>query len=242
MTIPPPMEAEREECSRSSTFLCRLLARGFYMLPAALLLLPAPASARREEHLSPVLDDSRDEVVRSSTVPSALFPQAEVRLIRRGGSVVMQTVIVSRFLKTVVGEIRRKESSVWTPGRAGHGDSERYIDALDRASRAAEQRVRERDTGNVRRRSLLIEFVLSEEESLVVIFAPEVRGNFGALRITERRVLEILPLSPRYVWENMHEIAIDSLGWSRREAEEALKPLLPPVLRPEGDRAGQGKK
>ncbi len=220
--------------------LRRLLARGLYTLPAAILLLVAPASALREGDLSPLLDASRDEVVRSATVPS-VFPQAEVRLIRRGKSVVMQTVIFSRLLKRVVGEIRRKESSAWTPERAGHGDSKRYVDALGRAYRAAELRFRERDAGNYHRRSLLIEFVLSEEEAFVAILEPEVRGNFGDLQVTERRILEILPLSRRYVSENMHEIAIDSLGLSRREAEETLKPLLPPALQQEGEREREKK-
>jgi hypothetical protein len=200
----------------------------------------APASALREGDLSPLLDASRDEVVRSATVPS-VFPQAEVRLIRRGKSVVMETVIFSRLLKRVVGEIRRKESSAWTPERAGHGDSKRYVDALGRAYRAAELRFRERDAGNYHRRSLLIEFVLSEEEAFVAILEPEVRGNFGDLQVTERRILEILPLSRRYVSENMHEIAIDSLGWSRREAEETLKPLLPPALQQEREREREKK-
>lgn len=232
------MDAGWEGCSSISTFLGRLLFLGPYIFPAAFLLLAASATAGQDGDLSPLLDASRDEVVRSATVPSSLFPQAEVRLIRRDGSAVMQTVIVSRLLKRVVGEIRRKESSAWTPGRAGHEDSERYVDALGRAYRAAEQRFRERDAGTDARRSLLIEFVLSEKEALVVFLDPQVRGDFGNLRVSERRVLEILPLSRRYIRENMQEIAIDSLGWSPREAEAALKPLLPPVLQPEGGRTG----
>lgn len=233
------MGAEREESPGTSTFLDWLLARGPCTFLASFLLLTASGSAGRAGDLSPLLDASRDEIVRSAPVPSTLFPQAEVRLIRRGEAVVMQTVIKSTLLKRVVGEIRRKESSVWTPGRAGHEDSERYVDALGRAYRMAEKRFRERDDGNDRRRSLLIEFVLSDKEALVAILNPEVRGDFGDLRVTERRVLEILPLSRRYVSENIREIGIDSLGWSRREAEETLKPLLPPVLQPEGDQTGQ---
>jgi hypothetical protein len=239
--ILPAEVAGREEWSGPLTLLGRLLARGLCAFPAGILLLAAPASAGREGHLPPLLDASRDEIVRSAAVPHALFPQAEVRLIRRGGSVVMQTVIVSRFLKQVVGEIRRKESSVWTPGRAGHGDSEQYVDALDRAYRATELGFRDRDAGNDHRRSLLIEFVLSRDEAFVAILHPEVRGDFGDFRVEKRRVLEILLLSRRYVTENIHEIAIDSLGWSRRETEEALKPMLPPGSQPEGEHPGQGR-
>jgi hypothetical protein len=72
------------------------------------------------------------------------------------------------------------------------------------------------------------------------ILDPEVRGNFGELRVTERRILELLPLSRRYVSENMREIAIDSLGWNRREADDALKPLLSPGLQRERDHTVRG--
>jgi hypothetical protein len=190
-------------------------------LLAALLVLSGCGSTGWAGDLSSRLDPSKDEVVRSAPVPSSWFPQAEVRLIRRGGAVVMQTVIASRLFQQVVREIRRKESSAWPPGRTGHEDSKRYVDALDRAYREVERRFREKDAPGDRRRKLLIEFVLSEDSSFVALLDPE------------RRVLELLPLSRRYVRENMEEIAVDSLGWSRREAGEALKPLLPPVLQPE---------
>lgn len=235
------MDAEREDWSKTPKYFGRVLARRLYAIPTAILLLAAPASAGQEGDLSPLLDASRDVVVRTATVPYALFPQAEVRLIRRDGSVVMQTVIVSRFLKRVIGEIRSKETSAWPPGRAGHEDSQRYVDALDRAYRAEEIAFRARDDGEDRPGSMLIEFVLSQKEVFVAILDPEIRGHFGDLQVTKRRVVEILPLSRRYVSGNILEIAIDSLGWNRREAEEVLKPLLPHGLQPEGERSGRGR-
>jgi len=216
----------------------RLLIGGRQPFLPTLLVLIACASIGRTGDLYPPLDPSKDEVVRSAPIPSALFPQGEVRLIRRGGAAVVQTVIVSRLLKQVVREIRRKESSLWPPGRKGHEDSERYVDTLDRAYRAVESRFRERGGHGDRRGRLLIEFVLSEEAAFVAFLDPEVLGDFGGLRITGRRILEVLPLSRLYILENMREIAIDSLGWSRREAQEALKPLLPPIFQSEEDRKG----
>ena len=208
----------------------------------AILLLAAPVSAGGEGNLSPLLDASRDEVVLSATVPSTLFPQAEVRLIRRDGAVVMQTVIVSRWFKRVVGAIRRKESSAWTPGRAEHGDSERYVDALERAYRTVEGRFRKQETRDDRRRKMLIEFILSGEAAIVAFLEPDIEGDFGGFRIGRREFLEILPVSRHYVRENMHEIAMDSLDLSRREAEETLKPLLPPVLQQEGEERERDEK
>jgi len=216
------------------SFFLWLLGPGPYRVLAVLLVLTAPVSAGREGNLSPLLDASGDEVVRSAAVPSALFPQAEVRLIRRDGSVVMQTVIVSRWFKRVVGGIRRKESSAWTAGRAEHRDSERYVDALERAYQTVEGRFREQESRGDRRRKLLIEFILSGETAIVVFLDPDIEGDFGGFRIGRRELLEILPLSRHYVRENMHEIAMDSMDLSRREAEETLKPLLPPALQQEG--------
>jgi len=88
-----------------------------------------------QSNLAPLLDASRDEIVRSAVVPSVLLPLAEVRLIRRDGSVVMQTVIASSLLKRVIEEIRNKERSAWKPGAEGYADSERYLAALDKAYR-----------------------------------------------------------------------------------------------------------
>lgn len=235
------MDEKRGEWSGTPTIIRRLVTLLTYAIPAAILMLAASSPAGREGSLSPLLDPSRDVAVRTALVPNTLFPQAEVRLIRRDGSVVMQTVIVSRFLGLVVGEIRRKESSAWTPGRAGHEDSERYVDALDRAYRAEEAASRARDGGEDRRRSLLIEFVVARDEAFVAILDPDVRGEFGDLRVTNRRVLEILPLSRRYVSENLLDIAVDSLGWNRREAEEALKPLLSSGLQPERETLESGE-
>jgi hypothetical protein len=207
----------------------------------AILLLAAQDSNGRAGELSALLDASRDEVVRSATVPSALFPQAEVRLIRRGGSAVMQTVIVSRLLKRVVGQIRKKETSFWPPERKGHEDAARYVDAMERSYRTVEGRFRKKGIRGDRRRKMLIEFILSWETAIVAFLDPDIEGDFGGFRIGRRDILEILPLSRHYVRGNMHEIAMDSLGLSRREAERTLKPLLPPALQQEGERKREEK-
>lgn len=182
-----------------------------------------------------LLNASQDRVVRTAPVPSAVFPQAEVRLVRRDGAAVVQTVIVSTLAKRVVAVIRKKEAALWPPGRPGHEDSARYAEALERAYRAVERRFREDDSRRNHRRKLLIEFVLSEKEAFVALLEPEVQGDLGGIRVLKRRVLEVLPLSRRYTEEDMREIAMDSLGMTRREAEEALKPLPRPALQPEAD-------
>lgn len=187
-----------------------------------------------------LLDASRDRLERSAPVPSSLFHLAEVRLVRRGGASVVQTEIFGTLAGRVVAEIRKKEAALWPPGRPGHEDSVRYADALDRAYREVERRLRETDSRGDRRGELLIEFVLSDKEAFVAFLEPEVQGDLGAVRVGGRRILEVLPLSRRYVEEDMRAIAMDSLGMTRRAAEEAVKPLPRPALQSDVEPSGAG--
>ncbi len=105
-----------------------------------------------------------------------------------------------------------------------------------------EGRFRKQENRGDRRRKMLIEFILSEETAIVAFLDPDIEGDFGGFRIGRRELLEILPVSRHYVRENMHEIAMDSLDLSRREAEETLKPLLPPALQQEREKRGRDEK
>jgi hypothetical protein len=206
------------------------------------LIAVSAAAADPARDFSSLVDSSRDEVVRVALVPSEEDPHAEVRLVRRGAAAVMQTLIVSRLLKRVVGQIHEKETSLWPPERKGHKDAARYVDALERAYRTVEGRFRKQETRGDRRRKMLIEFILSGETAIVAFLDPDIEGDFGGFRIGRRELLEILPLSRHYVRENMHEISIDSMDLSRREAEEMLKPLLPPALQQEGEKRERDEK
>lgn len=218
------------------------MRNAWFPVAVAVSFLAGGASLCPAGEAASLLDASRDRVARAAPVPSADFPQAEVRLVRRDGAAVVQTVIVSALAGLVVSEIRKKEAALWPPERPGHGDSARYVEALERVYRAAERRFRNRASRRDRRRKLMIEFVLSDEEAIVAFLEPEVRGVPGGLRLGQRRTLEVLPLSRRYVRENMLEIAMDSLGLSRREAEEALKLSPASALRPDGEPRGAGEK
>ncbi len=108
-----------------------------------------------------LLDDKRDEIVRSEFVPTEEQPVGEVRLIRRGQAVVMQTVLHTALLKRVVAEIRKKELASWPPERKGHGDAQEYIDAITTAQQRIQERYRQREDRGDRRQKMLIEFILS---------------------------------------------------------------------------------
>ncbi len=204
--------------------------------PAALAFLalgalaggPAPDGTAAPAPPGRLFDDAQDRIVRSAFVPSEEQRQGEVRLVRRDGAAVMQTVLDTTILKRVVGEIRKKELASWPPGRAGHDDALRYIAALREARDRIQERAARRGRRAGRRRTLLIEFILSPDASLVAFAEPEVEEANGHMRVVARRPIETLALSRSYVRGDIYEIARDALGLGKKEAREVLEPLLPP--------------
>lgn len=175
-----------------------------------------------------LLDDKRDEIVRSEFVPTEEQPVGEVRLIRRGQAVVMQTVLHTALLKRVVAEIRKKELASWPPERKGRGDSQEYIDAITTAQQRIQERYRQREDRGDRRQKMLIEFILSGRASIVAISEPELEEKSGHMRVISRRSIAILELSRTYVRGGIYEIAWDALRLDRKESRKLLEPMLPP--------------
>jgi hypothetical protein len=176
---------------------------------------------------APLLDSAEDRIVRSEFVPSEALQQGEVRLIRRGGAAVMQTVLYTRFLKRVVAEIRRKDLAAWPETREGHADSLRYIDALMEASSRILQRYEQRENRGDRHQKLLIEFILSERAALVAFYEPELEKTEGHNRIAAKHLIAVLELSRAYVRGDIYEIAWDALKLTRKESVRLLEPMLP---------------
>jgi hypothetical protein len=174
-----------------------------------------------------IMDGSGDRIVRSAFVPSDWLPQGEVRLLRRGEAVVMQTVLNSRYMKRVVTEIRNKESASWPVQREGHADSLRYVAALTEGHDRIQRKSRQRKNRAGRRQKLLIEFILSGKGALVAVYEPELAEEEGHYRVTSKNPVAILESSRAYVRGNIFEIAWDALGLSKSEAKKLLDPMLP---------------
>jgi hypothetical protein len=159
----------------------------------------------------------------------------------------MQTVLYTTILKRVVGEIRKKELASWPPGRAGHDDALRYIEALRDARDRIEERLARRGRRGGRRRTMLIEFILSDDASLVAFAEPELEEADGHMRVVKRRPIKVLELPRNYVRGDIYEIARDALGLGKKEARKVLDPLLPPESRagaptsPEDGARGDGR-
>ncbi len=223
----------------------RMRKRNPLLAVLLLALFTAPAAAAEGKPASDhvlLLDGSRDEIVRSEFVPSREQPVGEVRLVRRGPAVVMQTVLYTKFLKRVVAEIRKKEEAAWPRGRDGHGDAVRYVDAVLAAQAGIEERFRRRQDRGDRRQKMLIEFILSGNASIVAIAEPALTETGGRMRVASRRQIAVLHLSRTYVRGNIYEIAWDALRLERKESRALLEPMLPPESPPEADPSeGEGK-
>jgi hypothetical protein len=203
--------------------------RALAALVLAATVVPAVAAGGNpQEAYARLLDGSRDEVVRAEFVPTEEQPVGEVRLVRRGGSVVMQTVLHTKFLKRVVAEIRKKETAAWPRDRQGHDDAMKYVDAVLAAQAGIQERFRRREDRGDRRQKMLIEFILSDRASIVAIAEPELKEEGGRMRVVSRRPIAVLELSRGYVRGNIHEIARDALRLDRKESRDLLEPMLPP--------------
>jgi len=199
-------------------------------LVLAAIAVPAGGAAEGKPPASwaQLLDGSRDRIARAGFVPSEEQPVGEVRLLRRGPAVVMQTVLYTKFLKRVVAEIRKKEMAAWPPDRPGHGDALKYVDALQSAQAGIQERFRSREDRGDRSQRMLIEFILSGDASIVAIAEPTLVEKGGRMRVASRRQIAVLPLSRAYVRGNIYEIAWDALKLDREESFGLLEPMLPP--------------
>ncbi|MBP2675398.1 MAG: hypothetical protein H6Q84_2238 [Deltaproteobacteria bacterium] len=212
------------------------------ILVLAAFAVPAAADGKPKPEYTRLLDGSRDEVVRAEFVPSEEQPVGEVRLVRRGGAVVMQTVLYTALLKRVVAEIRKKETAAWPPARPGHSDAMKYVEAVQSSQAGIQERFRSREDRGDRRQRMLIEFILSEKASIVAIAEPALAEEGGSMRVVARRHGVVLPLSRAYVRGNIYEIAWDALKIPRKESRDLLEPMLPPESRGEGGPSeGEGK-
>jgi hypothetical protein len=181
------------------------------------------------------LDVAADEVVARSYVPSPERRVGEVRLIRRGDANVVQTLLYTKLLRRVVGEIRQKELDNWPEG-PGRADALGYIEALAAAQKQVWGRLLASEPVRDRRQKLWIEFVLTPDASLVAIGSFEMDESDGELRVLRRELLARLEPSRDYVLRNMRLIAADAF-----HAEgDALRSLLEPLELLRGVAQGSG--
>jgi hypothetical protein len=182
----------------------------------------APAAAPAPDARAALLDMSHDVVVDRVFVPSAEKPQGEVRIVRRDGHVVVQTLLYTRVLKRIIRAIGEKERRNWPGGAAGHDDMERYLTALEDFRRAAAGTPGTGTTDADRRVQMLIEFIDAPAGALVAIGAATFEGSGDDLRVRARVTPSVPALSADYVRRNMPLIVSDAFAIGPEDAAARL--------------------
>ena len=197
------------------------IARLFVILVATLLALTASifaAHGATGQGVEPLVDRSNDRILERRPVTSRGRRHGEVRVLRRGDAVVIQTLLSSKVLKRVVAGIRDRELESWPPGQEGHAAALAYLAALDAATKATldgPPRSHEKTSIGAantrdRRRSLLIEFILSKTRHGVVIAHPKLLDEpSGELTLTGVEEERALGVSRPFVERDIKLIAND---------------------------------
>lgn len=194
------------------------------LVVVAVLALATAARADR----AVLLDVGKDVLLERAFVPSAQRPQGEVRIIRRGGHAVVQTLLYTRVLKRVLAAISDKERRNWPAGSAGHADMERYVAALEAFRLAAAKRTGQPAGGDDRQVRALIEFVDVPGAPFVAIGGVDIEGSGEAVRIRGRAAPAVLDFSPHYVQRNMRLIVADAFHISEERAATRLAKAVAP--------------
>jgi len=195
-----------------------------------LVALLAGTSAAGAEPPAQVTGIAGDEVVKRVAVPSSERRQGEVRIVRRGATVVVQTVIHSKVMRRVAGEIAQKEALSWPDGAKSADDRARYVETLRQVVDAIRAEGNDASAGETDRfRDLRIDFLVQGGRGLVVISGAEVVDEGETLRLVAvREPVERLEPSLDYVQRNMKLIVADSFATSSlEEAERMLTDAAP---------------
>lgn len=169
-------------------------------------------------------DASADKVHAAVSVPEPARKVGEVRLLSRGDAVVVQTLLSTKLLGRVVGEIRQKEEGNWPKDSE---DTRAYLMALE----AAREKLEKRDVGpdwRDRRHRMLIEFIADASGHAVLVGTYKVSGE-GNVVPASRELFSTLTPSRPYVLGNIRLILADSFDVAPAEVDK-LGPLGPASL------------
>lgn len=169
------------------------------------------------ERLAPLFHAEGEQLIRRAFVPSAEHKVGEVRLLRRGAADVVQTLLYTKILRRVVGEIGNKELANWPEGAEGHGDALQYVAALARAQEDIWARLPKFERGADPRQHLMIEFALSTSSGAILLTEYDAGEDGAGLHVNARRPLVLLEPSRIYLLRNMRFILADSFKLSEQE-------------------------
>ena len=179
--------------------------------------------------LAPLLDAGHDRIVQRSFVPSEKQKVGELRLVRRGAAEVVQTLLYTKVLGRVVGEIRKKELANWPADQPGHADATRYVETITAVQRQIWDRMPRTESARDRRQKMFIEFVLTGSSALIAVGSFEIDETEGEVRVLRSEPLVVLEPSRHYAVRNMRLIVADSFHVGEAELGPVLEAM--PLLR-----------
>jgi hypothetical protein len=165
------------------------------MLVASVPLAAATAGARAADAAKP----AAETIVRRAFLPSPQRIHGELRLVERGDTLVLQTLLYSDALRRGVDRIRKKELYYWPAGRAGSEDSTRYLAGLDRAKRHVLERFASPAGMTDPKPRLLIEFVLAPARAEIGFYDVEIKRAAQGFDVQDRKPIEVLTASRDYL-------------------------------------------
>ncbi len=180
------------------------------------------------------LDESKQIIIARSAVPRERKPIGEVRLIRRGNALVVETVLSTFLYSRVTAKLREAELSNWPAGKIGHEDAKSYIEALERFGEdsapprgAAMPRSAASIKQHHRQVKIAIEFISDPPGAWVVLSQVELDGSPPASLIVAKHPSVTLALSSTYVERNMELILADSFGLDESQSRRLLYSARP---------------
>jgi hypothetical protein len=151
-------------------------------------------------------------ILARTDVPNSIIPQAEVRLVRRGEEMIVQSVLLPRFPNKVRNKISSSEKENWP----GNTDADAYMAALEDAF------LEYSNVHDSKTTALIIDFVSSANSTRVdFTFAAAARGKQG-ITIQPAPVWRSLDLSDGYIMKNQEYILMDAFG---KQADALIKTL-----------------
>jgi hypothetical protein len=165
---------------------------------------------------------SADEVVCRTFIPTAERPHGEVRLVRRDGAVVVQTLLYTPSLRRGLQKIRQREEANWPPERDGHADSQKYLEVLAQGKTASLAAFDGRSDKEDRHQRLLIEVLDDGRSARVDTSLPELKGATDAIEIGVVRPVATSPVSAEYARAAMEIILQSAFHRPGRTLEEFL--------------------
>ncbi len=139
-----------------------------------------------------------EEEVCRAYIPTSERRHGEVRLIRRGAAVVLQTLLYTPSLRRGLQKIQQKEAANWPPERAGHGDSQKYLEVLAEGKTEALAAFDRRPDPADLQQKLLIEVMQEGGDASVSTSVPDLDGAGDAIEIRAVRPVAASPVSVDY--------------------------------------------